>query len=78
MKKINPVYVIILLLVSVAVFAAAMLVLKWNIFISAILAVGLYLGLSFLATPVFKLGGVNIDSFKNKDEILALLEEGER
>jgi 5-bromo-4-chloroindolyl phosphate hydrolysis protein len=77
-KNESPVYVIILLFVSVAVLAVATLVLKWSLFVSALIAAGLYLGLSFLLTPVFKLGGVNIDSFKNKDEILALLEEGER
>jgi 5-bromo-4-chloroindolyl phosphate hydrolysis protein len=77
-KKVNPLYVIVPLLISIAVFAAAMLVLKWSIFICAVMAVGLYLGLSFLSTPVFRLGGVNINQYKNKEEILGLLEEGER
>jgi 5-bromo-4-chloroindolyl phosphate hydrolysis protein len=77
-KKGNPVFIIIPLVISIAVFGILIITLHWSLFIAALLAAGLYLGLSFLLTPVFKLGGVNIDSVKNKEEIIALLEEGER
>jgi 5-bromo-4-chloroindolyl phosphate hydrolysis protein len=78
MKKGNPVYIIIPLVISIAVFGILIIIFHWSLFVAALIAAGLYLGLSFLLTPVFKLGGVNIDSVKNKEEIIALLEEGER
>jgi hypothetical protein len=77
-KKDNLIHSIVPLLIAVFVFGIAIGVLNWNLFIAAILAVCLYLGLSFLFSPVFKLGGVHVDLIQNSEEILALLEEGER
>jgi 5-bromo-4-chloroindolyl phosphate hydrolysis protein len=51
--------------------------LKWSLVIAALLSVGVYIGLGFLLTPVLKIGGINIEHMKNREEILLLLEEGE-
>jgi 5-bromo-4-chloroindolyl phosphate hydrolysis protein len=77
-KKDNRVYVVIPLLIGIAVFGIALIVLQWTFIIAALLALGFYAGLSFLLTPVSRIGGVNIEHIKNSEEIMTLLEEGEK
>jgi 5-bromo-4-chloroindolyl phosphate hydrolysis protein len=77
-KKDNAVYVIVSLIISLAVFAAALIILKWAVLVSALLSLGCYAGLTFLFTPVLKLGGINIERMKNGEEIMALVDEGEK
>jgi hypothetical protein len=78
MKKENWVQVVISLLIAMAVFAATFIIFKWTLMIAALVSLGCYVGLTFLFTPVFRIGGVNIEHMKNGEEILALLEEGEK
>ncbi|MDR3147613.1 MAG: 5-bromo-4-chloroindolyl phosphate hydrolysis family protein [Treponema sp.] len=78
MKKDDLVYVAVPLLIALAVFCAAVLILQWTIGVAAMLALGSYVGLSFLLTPVLRLAGVNIEHIKNGEEIMTLLEEGEK
>ncbi|MDR2095041.1 MAG: 5-bromo-4-chloroindolyl phosphate hydrolysis family protein [Treponema sp.] len=78
MKKDNWIYIIIPLLISTAVFFIVIMVLQWIITAAAVLAVCCYVGLNFLASPVFKLAGVDIEHIKNSEEIMMLLEEGEK
>jgi 5-bromo-4-chloroindolyl phosphate hydrolysis protein len=77
-KKDNGVYVIIALALSLAVFAASMLILQWTVVTAALLSLGSYAGLTLLFTPVFHLAGINMGDLKNGKEIMDLLEEGER
>jgi 5-bromo-4-chloroindolyl phosphate hydrolysis protein len=63
-----------------AVFAAALFLvlyfaLKWNFFISAGLAVGIFFAVSFLLRPREKIGKLYVDSLENGEELRALLEE---
>jgi 5-bromo-4-chloroindolyl phosphate hydrolysis protein len=77
-KKDNWAYVIFPLLIALAVFALSFFVLKWSPDIAAVPALGVYLGLSFLFTPVLRLAGINIEDIQNGEEIMTLLEEGEK
>jgi 5-bromo-4-chloroindolyl phosphate hydrolysis protein len=70
--------IVVSLLIALAVFAAAFILLQWSIVIAALLSLGCYAGLSFLLSPVFRLAGVNIEHMKNSEEIMTLLEEGEK
>jgi hypothetical protein len=76
-KKDNLILVVPLL-IAVAVFAAALVVLQWDLAAAALLSVGSYMGLGFLLSPVLKIGGINIERIKNSAQIMAILEEGER
>ncbi|MDR0584454.1 MAG: 5-bromo-4-chloroindolyl phosphate hydrolysis family protein [Treponema sp.] len=78
MKKDNWVQVIILLLVSIAVFVITFIALHWSPGIAALLSLGSYVSLSFLCTPVSRIDGINIEYLKNSAEIMMLLEEGEK
>jgi 5-bromo-4-chloroindolyl phosphate hydrolysis protein len=78
MKKDNWLYVIVPFLISVIVFSLSLVILKWSLAAAAVLSLGCYAGLSFLFTPIFKIGGVNIEHMKNSEEILTLMEEGEK
>jgi 5-bromo-4-chloroindolyl phosphate hydrolysis protein len=77
-KKDNWVQVVIPLLISVVVFCMMFILLKWTLSMAAPLSLGCYMGLSFLFTPVSRIGGVNIEHIKNSEEIMTLLEEGEK
>jgi 5-bromo-4-chloroindolyl phosphate hydrolysis protein len=77
-KKDNRLHIIVSLLTALAVFGAALFILQWSILIAALLSLGCYTGLSFLLTPVLRLAGVNIEHMKNSEEIMTLLEEGEK
>jgi 5-bromo-4-chloroindolyl phosphate hydrolysis protein len=77
-KKDNRVCVVVPLLIGISVFGIVLIVLQWTLIIAALLSIGFYAGLSFLFTPVSKIGSVNIEHIKNNEEIMALLEEGEK
>jgi 5-bromo-4-chloroindolyl phosphate hydrolysis protein len=77
-KKENWLYVAVPLLIAVVVFCITFILLQWTLIIAAVLAIGFYAGLSFLSAPVSRIGGVNIDHIKNGEEIMTLLEEGEK
>jgi hypothetical protein len=77
-KNDNVVQVVIPLLIAIPVFAFALVMLKWSLAAAALLSIGVYIGLGFLLTPVLKIGGINIEHIKNSEEILTLLEEGEK
>jgi hypothetical protein len=76
--KNNWFYIAVSLLAALAVFAAALLVLRWSVVIAALLSLGCYGGLCFLLTPALRLGGVDIEHMKNSEEIMTLVEEGEK
>jgi 5-bromo-4-chloroindolyl phosphate hydrolysis protein len=77
-KKDNRVHVVVPLLIAIALFAIAIIILQWTLVIAALLSLGCYAGLSFLFAPVLKPGGVNIRNMKNSKEIMELLAEGEK
>jgi 5-bromo-4-chloroindolyl phosphate hydrolysis protein len=77
-KKSNWARIVVPLLLALAVFCAALIILKWTLVIAALLSLGCYAGLSFLCAPGLKFAGVNIKHMKNSAEILTLLEEGEK
>jgi 5-bromo-4-chloroindolyl phosphate hydrolysis protein len=77
-KKDNWLYIVIPLLIGITVFGITLLILQWTLIIAALLSVGFYAGLSFLLTPVSKIAGINIEHIKNNEEIMTLLEEGEK
>jgi hypothetical protein len=77
-KKEDLFRVAVSLSIAIAVFVVMAIVFQWSLAFAAILSVCFYVGLSFLLAPVFKLGGVNIDTIKNGQEIMALVEEGEK
>jgi 5-bromo-4-chloroindolyl phosphate hydrolysis protein len=78
MKKNNWTQFVLPLLISSAVFFLSIAALKWNIAIASALSVCLYIGLSFLSIPVFRLRGADGRLIKNAEGIISLLEEGER
>jgi 5-bromo-4-chloroindolyl phosphate hydrolysis protein len=77
-KKDTWIYVFLPLLIAIAVFACSIIMLNWPLPIAAVLALCSYAGLSFLFTPIFRLAGVNIEYIKNGEQIMRLLEEGEK
>jgi 5-bromo-4-chloroindolyl phosphate hydrolysis protein len=77
-KKDNWVSVALPLLIAVVVFALSIIISQWAFVIAVVLALCSYAGLSFLFTPIVRLGGLNIEHIKNREEILTLLEEGEK
>jgi 5-bromo-4-chloroindolyl phosphate hydrolysis protein len=77
-KKDSWLSVAVSLALALGVFAAALILLRWTIGIAALLSLGCYAGLSFLLSPVFRLAGVNIEDMKNGEEIMTLLQEGEK
>jgi hypothetical protein len=77
-KKDNWLPVVIPLVISLAVFIISSVVLQWTAGTGALLALGCYVSLSLLLTPVFRIGGVNLEGVKNSEEIVMLLEEGEK
>ncbi|MDR2758209.1 MAG: 5-bromo-4-chloroindolyl phosphate hydrolysis family protein [Spirochaetaceae bacterium] len=76
MKKNNWPYIVVPLLIAIIVFGVSVIIFKWPLAI--VLSLGSYAGLSFLFTPVLRLAGVNIENVKNSEEIITLLEEGEK
>ncbi|MDR2185073.1 MAG: 5-bromo-4-chloroindolyl phosphate hydrolysis family protein [Treponema sp.] len=78
MKKDNWIYIIIPLFIAVVLFVVAIIILKWTLVIAALLSLGCYAGLSFLCAPVLRLAGINIGHMKNSEEIMKLMEEGEK
>jgi 5-bromo-4-chloroindolyl phosphate hydrolysis protein len=78
MKKDSWLCVIVPLLTAIAVFILSLVILRWSLAAAAVLSLGCYAGLSFLFTPIFRVGGVNIEHMKNSREIMTLLEEGEK
>jgi 5-bromo-4-chloroindolyl phosphate hydrolysis protein len=77
-KKDNWICTVVPLLISIVVFSAVIIILKWTLIAAALLALGSYAGLLFIFTPVLRLAGVNIEQMKNSEEIMTLLEEGEK
>jgi 5-bromo-4-chloroindolyl phosphate hydrolysis protein len=77
-KKDNWIYIIIPLFIAVVLFVVAIIILKWTLVIAALLSLGCYAGLSFLCAPVLRLAGINIGHMKNSEEIMKLMEEGEK
>jgi hypothetical protein len=77
-KKNDWVGVIIPLLFAILVFGAALVIAHWSLGMAALLSLGSYAGLIFLFTPILRIGGINIEHIKNSEEIMALLEEGEK
>jgi 5-bromo-4-chloroindolyl phosphate hydrolysis protein len=77
-KKDSWVQVVIPLLVSIVVFVITFIILHWPLGTAALLSLGCYVSLSFLFIPVSRIGGVNIEHIKNSEEIITLLEEGEK
>jgi 5-bromo-4-chloroindolyl phosphate hydrolysis protein len=77
-KKYNRVRVVVPLLIALVMFGITFIILQWTLIISAALSVGSYAGLSLLLTPVSRIVGVNIEHLKNNEEIMTLLEEGEK
>jgi 5-bromo-4-chloroindolyl phosphate hydrolysis protein len=77
-NKNNRVQVVIPLLISIAVFAIALIIFQWTLITAALFSLGCYAGLSLLLSPVAKIGGVNIEHIKNNEEIMTLLDEGEK
>jgi 5-bromo-4-chloroindolyl phosphate hydrolysis protein len=75
-KKNNWPYIVVPLLIAIIVFGVSVIIFKWPLAI--VLSLGSYAGLSFLFTPVLRLAGVNIENVKNSEEIITLLEEGEK
>jgi 5-bromo-4-chloroindolyl phosphate hydrolysis protein len=78
MNKTKPAHIVIALILALAAFFLLHILLQWSIIVAALLSLACYLGLSFLASPVFKLGGVDLGDLKNSREIMELLEEGEK
>ncbi|MDR0642108.1 MAG: 5-bromo-4-chloroindolyl phosphate hydrolysis family protein [Treponema sp.] len=78
MKKDNWLYTIVSLLAALVVFAVVVIVLQWSFTIAAVLAFCCYTGLSLLFSPMLRLAGINIEEMKNGNEIMTLLEEGEK
>ena len=64
-------------LISCAVFLVFFLKLGWGIFPSALLCVGLYVGLSLVLKPQKKLGGINIERLQGGEELRKLLDEAQ-
>ncbi|HIT66343.1 MAG TPA: 5-bromo-4-chloroindolyl phosphate hydrolysis family protein [Candidatus Merdisoma merdipullorum] len=64
-------------LISCGVFLVFFLKLGWGIFPSALLCVGLYVGLSFVLKPQKKLGGINIERLQGGEELRKLLDEAQ-
>jgi 5-bromo-4-chloroindolyl phosphate hydrolysis protein len=77
-KKDSLAHVVVSLVISVAVFGAACIVVRWPLIIAALLSLGCYAGMVFLFTPVLRIGGISVEHIKNREEILILLEEGEK
>jgi 5-bromo-4-chloroindolyl phosphate hydrolysis protein len=78
MKKDTWIPVILPLLAALVFFAAAIVLFKWNLVIAAALALASYIGLNLICTPIFTRAWINNGGIKNSEEILALLEEGEK
>jgi 5-bromo-4-chloroindolyl phosphate hydrolysis protein len=78
LKRDNWVPVVIPLLISIAVFVITFILLHWTLGIAVLLSLGCYTSFSLLFIPVSRIGGVNIEHLKNSEEIMTLLEEGEK
>jgi 5-bromo-4-chloroindolyl phosphate hydrolysis protein len=65
-------------MIAVVVFGVMFFILKWPLAVAAVLSLCSYVSLFFLFTPVLKLTGVNIEHIKDSEEIMTLLEEGEK
>lgn len=78
MKKDHWLSIVIPLAIAIAVFIFSLIILQWNLGMAAVLALCSYVGLIFLFTPVVRLGGINAEQMKNSEEIITLLEEGEK
>lgn len=63
---------------GIAVFGVTFFILQWQVLITAVLAVGTYVGVSLLTKPVYKLGSVNVESLRDGEELRAILIEAHR
>ena len=57
------------LLVSLLTFFALLLGLKWHFIVSAILAVGVYVGVYLISKPKIMIGNTDIEALENGQEI---------
>ncbi len=63
---------------SVFLFLILALGIKWNIIISAVLALGTYYGVYNISKPPVRLGNTDIDALENGIELKELMDEGEK
>jgi 5-bromo-4-chloroindolyl phosphate hydrolysis protein len=78
MEKDNWARVVVPLLIALVVFYVTFVVLQWTLIVAASLSLGCYAGLIFLFIPVLRISGISVEHIKNRDEIITLLEEGEK
>lgn len=64
---------IIALVSSLAVFFGLGILLQWNLFVAAGLAVGTYIGTFLVSKPQMRIGSINIDRLPDGDELKRLL-----
>ena len=62
-------------LIAAALFLFLFLFLKWDLLICILLCVGVYFGLFFLLRPVYRVGGINVETLPGGEEISSLLKE---
>ena len=62
-------------LIAAALFLFLFLFLKWDLLICILLCVGVYFGLFFLLRPVYRVGGINVETLPGGEEISRLLKE---
>lgn len=65
-------------IISVVFFFVLYLGIHFAALVSAVLAVGMYAGIYFLLKPSEKIGHVNIETIKNGEDSLRLIEEAEK
>ena len=59
-------------------FLVLFLLLRWNILISALLCAGVYFGLYFVLQPDRRIGGVDLDTLPDGEEIEKMLADAEK
>lgn len=66
------------IIVGVLMFFLTYFFLQWSLPIAVVLSVGTYAGVSLISKPVYKLGGIDVDSLKNGTEIKTLMIEAQK
>lgn len=69
---------IISALVSAIVFLILILVLKWNFFVSAAIAILLYFAIFFLTSPVKKIGNIAVENIDQGERISKIYDKADK
>lgn len=64
-------------IIATVAFLFCFFILKWPLWLAVLLVIGLFMAVYLLASPVFRIGNVELESLKNGQEIKAIFDHSQ-